>query len=42
LPQFRPIDLAIMEVDEHGDPLIVKTGLPVGAYGIDPTELFLD
>jgi HD-GYP domain-containing protein (c-di-GMP phosphodiesterase class II) len=41
LPQFRVLDLVEVEHDENGRPLSVKTGLPTGAYGIDPVELFL-
>jgi HD-GYP domain-containing protein (c-di-GMP phosphodiesterase class II) len=39
LERFREIDLG--EGGEGGD-LTVKQGLPPGAYGIDPSELFLD
>jgi HD-GYP domain-containing protein (c-di-GMP phosphodiesterase class II) len=42
LPQFRTIDLGEMKEDAHGRPLSIKCGLPLGAYGIDPVELFLD
>ena len=30
-----------IEQDEHGAPLTIKRGLPMGAYGLDPVELFL-
>jgi len=41
LAQFTSIDLA--EEDTHGtsEPISVRNGLPLGAYGIDPDELFL-
>lgn len=42
LAQFRPLDLSQIDHDDNGEPLMVKGGLPVGAYGIDPKELFLD
>lgn len=42
LASFKPLDLSQVEHDESGAPLTVKGGLPVGAYGIDPIELFLD
>ncbi|GAB3381896.1 HD-GYP domain-containing protein [Lysobacter fragariae] len=41
LQQFRVLDLGEVEHDERGQPLSVKGGLPSGAYGIDPVELFL-
>ena len=41
LQQFRVLDLGEVERDDAGHPLSVKTGLPTGAYGIDPVELFL-
>jgi putative nucleotidyltransferase with HDIG domain len=41
LQQFRVLDLGEVERDDAGRPLSVKTGLPTGAYGIDPVELFL-
>jgi len=41
LPQFRVLDLGEVNQDDAGRPLSVKTGLPTGAYGIDPVELFL-
>ncbi len=40
LARFKEIDLG--DVEQGGQPLTVKTGLPPGAYGIDPSELFLD
>lgn len=40
LERFKEIDLGAME--DAGQPLTVKQGLPPGAYGIDPSELFLD
>jgi HD-GYP domain-containing protein (c-di-GMP phosphodiesterase class II) len=41
LQQFRVLDLGEVEEDDRGQPLTVKGGLPTGAYGIDPVELFL-
>ena len=41
LKQFRVLDLGEVEQDDAGQPLSVKGGLPTGAYGIDPVELFL-
>ncbi|GAB3345996.1 HD-GYP domain-containing protein [Lysobacter tyrosinilyticus] len=41
LQQFSVLDLGEVERDAAGHPLSVKTGLPTGAYGIDPVELFL-
>lgn len=41
LPEFRPLDLGAMS-DEDMPALGIRSGLPQGAYGIDPTELFLD
>jgi putative nucleotidyltransferase with HDIG domain len=41
LKQFRVLDLGEVERDDAGQPLSVKNGLPTGAYGIDPVELFL-
>ena len=42
LPEFRPIDLSEVRVDEQRRPLSIKCSLPRGAYGLDPAELFLD
>jgi len=42
LAQFRTMDLNEVEVDETGQPLTVKGGLPVGAFNINLKELFLD
>ncbi len=42
LAQFKPLDLSVVDHDDQGAPLTVKHGLPVGAFGIDPKELFLD
>lgn len=42
LAQFHTIDLSVVETDDEGMPLTVKSGLPSGAYGIDPHELFID
>ena len=41
LPKFREINLGETEQDEQGAPLTIKRGLPMGAYGLDPVELFL-
>ena len=41
LKQFSVLDLGEVEKDAAGLPLSVKGGLPTGAYGIDPVELFL-
>jgi HD-GYP domain-containing protein (c-di-GMP phosphodiesterase class II) len=41
LPKFREINLGEIEQDEQGAPLTIKRGLPMGAYGLDPVELFL-
>lgn len=42
LTDFRSIDLGIQAAEAEGYALGIKSGLPQGAYGIDPTELFLD
>jgi HD-GYP domain-containing protein (c-di-GMP phosphodiesterase class II) len=42
LGQFRTLDLSEVEVDENGNPLTVKGGLPAGAFNINLKELFLD
>jgi HD-GYP domain-containing protein (c-di-GMP phosphodiesterase class II) len=42
LREFRPVDLGEVLVDERGQPLNIRGGLPRGAFGIDPTTLFLD
>jgi HD-GYP domain-containing protein (c-di-GMP phosphodiesterase class II) len=42
LPQYRTLDLSLVEYDDHGRPLTIRCGLPAGAYGIDPQEMFLD
>lgn len=42
LREFRPIDLSEVLLDAGGLPLNIRGGLPCGAYGIDPTSLFLD
>lgn len=41
LPEFREVDLAAPDAMAGDEPLTVKCGLPVGAYGIDARELFL-
>lgn len=42
LSEFKPLDLAEYAERSEGPLLGIKTGLPPGAYGIDPSELFLD
>jgi HD-GYP domain-containing protein (c-di-GMP phosphodiesterase class II) len=42
LRNFITIDLSEKEVDEQGQPLSVKGGLPAGAFNINVKELFLD
>lgn len=42
LREFRPLDLGEVLIDESGQPLNIRSGLPRGAFGIDPTTLFLD
>ena len=42
LSNFRTVDLEQVEYDEAGQPLAIRSGLPAGAHGIDPQELFLD
>ena len=42
LKEFQSIDLSWTHEDADGNALNIKRGLPEGAYGIDPTELFLD
>jgi len=42
LPEFRLLDLSELQEDANGQPLHLKCGLPPGAYGVDPAELFLD
>lgn len=42
LRAFRTIDLSELELDETGQPLNVKGGLPAGAHNINLQELFLD
>ena len=43
LARFREIDLGGEEATGTGEAVLtVKQGLPPGAYGIDPSELFLD
>jgi HD-GYP domain-containing protein (c-di-GMP phosphodiesterase class II) len=42
LRNFRTVDLSETELDEHGEPLSVKGGLPAGAFNINVKELFLD
>jgi hypothetical protein len=41
LPQFATVDLGDAGAGDGGAVSIVR-GLPRGAYGIDPAELFLD
>jgi HD-GYP domain-containing protein (c-di-GMP phosphodiesterase class II) len=42
LSEFRSIDLSWVREDSGGDSLTIKRGLPQGAFGIDPADLFLD
>lgn len=42
LPEFHSIDLSELPAEADGQPLSIRRGLPEGAYGIDPAELFLD
>jgi HD-GYP domain-containing protein (c-di-GMP phosphodiesterase class II) len=42
LPEFRPLDLGAMPDSDYMQSLGIRSGLPQGAYGIDPAELFLD
>lgn len=42
LPDFRSLDLSVVTEDENHRPLNIRSGLPRGAFGIDPAELFLD
>ena len=42
LPDFRPLDLGAMADEFDSELLGIKSGLPQGAYGIDPAELFID
>lgn len=42
LAQFEAIDLTRVQTDADGKPLNILRGLPEGAFGIDPAQLFLD
>lgn len=42
LRSFSTIDLSELEIDEVGQPLNVKGGLPAGAFNVNLKELFLD
>jgi HD-GYP domain-containing protein (c-di-GMP phosphodiesterase class II) len=42
LPEFSAIDLSEQPEVDGEPPVGIKSGLPQGAYGIDPAELFLD
>jgi HD-GYP domain-containing protein (c-di-GMP phosphodiesterase class II) len=42
LPRFERLDLSRVELDAQGRPLLVRQGLPAGAFGLDAHELFLD
>ncbi len=42
LSDFRAVDLSEVLRDDQDRPLNIRSSLPRGAYGIDPTELFLD
>ena len=41
LSKFTRVDLSEVTQCDSGEPLNVKNSLPLGAYGIDPDELFL-
>jgi hypothetical protein len=41
LDRFRELDLGKVDRGEDGLPLTIKRGLPNGAFGLDPIELFL-
>lgn len=41
LPKFREINLGDDQLDGQGAPLAIRRGLPMGAFGLDPVELFL-
>lgn len=42
LPAFLPLDLSDPHTLEDGSMLSIRRGLPPGAHGINPAELFLD
>ena len=42
LSEFHPLDLSEVRTGVDGETLSIKRGLPEGAYGIDPAELFLN
>lgn len=42
LPRFQRLDLSQVTEDAEGRPLIIRHGLPSGAHGIDPQQLFID
>jgi HD-GYP domain-containing protein (c-di-GMP phosphodiesterase class II) len=42
LPHFLAIDLSETAHGVDGEPLTIRRGLPHGAHGINPAELFLD
>lgn len=42
LAQFEAIDMSHVPADANGRPLNIQRGLPQGAFGLDPAELFLD
>ncbi|GHA73736.1 HD-GYP domain-containing protein [Cognatilysobacter bugurensis] len=42
LREFRRLDLGEVLIDDRGQPLNIRGGLPRGAHGIDPAALFLD
>ncbi len=41
LPEFIALDLSLVGPDENGALLTVRRGLPEGAHGLDPADLFL-
>ncbi|MCK7594341.1 HD-GYP domain-containing protein [Pseudomarimonas salicorniae] len=42
LPRFQRLDLSEVMQDPEGRPLNIRQGLPSGAHGIDPHQLFID
>ncbi len=42
LREFRSIDLSEMHDQPGDDAITIRRGLPQGAFGVDPAELFLD
>lgn len=42
LANFRRVDLSAVLTDAAQRPLSIRNGLPAGAFGLDPHELFID